>query len=254
MLDDVQTNAEFIAYAVNYLAAVTGKKVSVVGWSQGNLAAQWALQYWPSVRAATRQLASFSPDFRGTVVAAVTDFPLIDSIPLGPSLLQQKTGSNLLRTLQAAGGTRPTSAFDEVVQPQKGTAASAFLLDARGVGVSNNEIQVVCPNTPAGDFGTHESLMFNGLATALVIDALVNGGPADPRRMDLKTICQNLAHPALDVKDVAKTEATIPIAAVNILEFPGGVTDEPAIRAYARVQGKGSPRKYPYYKYGGDGK
>ncbi|KAK6857523.1 hypothetical protein PG995_006350 [Apiospora arundinis] len=243
MIDDVQTNAEFIAHAANYMATTTGKQISIVGWSQGNLATQWALKYWPSVRASTKQLVSFSPDFHGTLVAALTDLPIIDRIPLGPSLLQQKTNSNLIKTLRAGGGdsayvpttTIYSSSFDEVVQPQKGKGASAFLLDARGVGVSNNEIQEVCPSTPAGDFGTHESIMFNGLATELVIDALVNGGPADPKRMDLATICQNLAHPALDVRDVAKTEGTIPIAAVNILEFEDGVTDEPKIRAYARV-------------------
>ncbi|KAK6823534.1 hypothetical protein PG987_013791 [Apiospora arundinis] len=229
MIDDVQTNAEFIAHAANYMATTTGKQISIVGWSQGNLATQWALKYWPSVRASTKQLVSFSPDFHGTLVAALTDLPIIDRIPLGPSLLQQKTNSNLIKTLRAGGGdsayvpttTIYSSSFDEVVQPQKGKGASAFLLDARGVGVSNNEIQEVCPSTPAGDFGTHESIMFNGLATEL--------------RMDLATICQNLAHPALDVRDVAKTEGTIPIAAVNILEFEDGVTDEPKIRAYARV-------------------
>ncbi|KAK7953078.1 hypothetical protein PG988_013772 [Apiospora saccharicola] len=262
MLDDVQTNAEFIAYAVNYLAAVTGKKVSVVGWSQGNLAAQWALQYWPSVRAATRQLASFSPDFRGTVVAAVTDFPLIDSIPLGPSLLQQKTGSNLLRTLQAAGGTRPTSRPPPSTAPPSTRSCSRrrarrlrLSCSTPGVwGSATTRFRWSVPTPlPAISAPTRASCS-TGWPRRWSSMPWSTGGPADPRRMDLKTICQNLAHPALDVKDVAKTEATIPIAAVNILEFPGGVTDEPAIRAYARVQGKGSPRKYPYYKYGGDGK
>lgn len=155
MIDDVQTNAEYIAHAVNYMASTTGKKISVVGWSQGNLATQWALQYWPSVRASTKQLISFSPDFHGTLVAALTDFPIIDRIPLGPSLIQQKRNSKLIKTLRAGGGdsayvpttTIYSSSFDEVVQPQEGKAASAFLLDARGVGVSNNEIQV-CADFP----------------------------------------------------------------------------------------------------------
>ncbi|GKT41750.1 lipase B [Colletotrichum spaethianum] len=241
MLDDVQTNAEHIAYAINYMADMTGQKVAVVGWSQGNLATQWALKHWSSTRANTKQLVSFSPDFHGTTIAALTDFPIISSIPVGPSLIQQKYDSNLVKTLRADDGdsayvpttTIYSSSFDEIVQPQAGEGASAFLKDARKVGVFNAELQRVCPNTPAGDFGTHESVMFNGLATALVIDALKNGGPADPGRLDLKTVCQQLAHPALNVTDVQLTEGTIPLAALNVVEFKKGVTDEPPIRDYA---------------------
>ncbi|KAK7955278.1 hypothetical protein PG988_015972 [Apiospora saccharicola] len=180
MLDDVQTNAEFIAYGVNYLASVTGAKVSVVGWSQGNLATQWALQYWMSVRGATKQLVAFSPDFHGTVVSNIADLPLINQIPLPPSILQQQFNSALVRTLRTGGGdaayvpttTLYSAVFDEIVQPQAGKSASAFLLDTRGVGVSNNEIQSVCPDTPAGDFGSHSSVLFNSVATALAVDAL----------------------------------------------------------------------------------
>lgn len=241
MLDDVQTNAEFIAYGVNYIASITGAQVSVVGWSQGNLAAQWALQYWPSVLASTKQLVAFSPDFHGTVIANIADLPIVDKIPLPPSILQQQFNSDLVKTLRAGGGdaayvpttTLYSAVFDEIVQPQAGTAASAFLLDSRNVGVSNNEIQSVCPGTPAGDFGTHESLLFNGLTTALAVDALAVGGPADPKRLDLAAVCQQLAHPALDVKDVTQTEGLIPLAALNVLEFQPGVTKEPKIRAYA---------------------
>lgn len=92
MLDDVQTNAEYIAYSMNYMSSMTNSKASVIGWSQGNLAAQWAMKYWPSTRNSTKQLISFSPDFKGTVVAKIADPPLIDSIPLRPSILQQQSG------------------------------------------------------------------------------------------------------------------------------------------------------------------
>lgn len=40
LLDDAQTNAEYAAYAINYIGAVTGKKLGVIAWSQGNIDAR----------------------------------------------------------------------------------------------------------------------------------------------------------------------------------------------------------------------
>lgn len=40
-LADAQQNAEAVAYSMNYIAALTGKNVTVIAWSQGNLNVQW---------------------------------------------------------------------------------------------------------------------------------------------------------------------------------------------------------------------
>lgn len=40
-LADAQENAEAVAYAINYVAAVTNKNVSAIAWSQGNINVQW---------------------------------------------------------------------------------------------------------------------------------------------------------------------------------------------------------------------
>jgi hypothetical protein len=37
LLDDAQINAEYAAYAINYIGAVTGKKLGMIAWSQGNI-------------------------------------------------------------------------------------------------------------------------------------------------------------------------------------------------------------------------
>ncbi|KAJ5281001.1 hypothetical protein N7478_006373 [Penicillium angulare] len=50
MCDEAPRNAQHVAYAINYIATRTQKKVAVIGWSQGNLSIQWALKYWPSTR------------------------------------------------------------------------------------------------------------------------------------------------------------------------------------------------------------
>jgi hypothetical protein len=66
------------------------------------------------------------------------------------------------------------SSTDEIVQPQSPvTNASAYLLDARSVGVSNSQVQAVCGALgPAGTSYTHEGVLYNPLAYALTVDAL----------------------------------------------------------------------------------
>ena len=82
MPDDTQPNAEPIAYPIKYISCLTSSssyssennkqkkvKVALMGWSQGNLVAHWALKYFPSNRAVVSDLVAISPDYHGTVNA-----------------------------------------------------------------------------------------------------------------------------------------------------------------------------------------
>ncbi|KAF2428800.1 alpha/beta-hydrolase [Tothia fuscella] len=239
LYDDAQVNAEYVAYAINYIAGISRNKssVSVMAWSQGNLDTQWALKYWPSTRKVVTDLVSISPDFHGTTTAN-TACPL--GTPCPPAVIQQEYDSNFVRTLRKNGGdsayvptTTVYTATDTIVIPQSGANASAIIKDARGVGVSNSELQVVCAGGTAGVYATHEGMLYNSLSYALAVDALTHPGPGKTNRLNLRTVCNQPASPGLTVEDIAITEENIVIALVANLAYPDKVTVEPPIKPYA---------------------
>jgi len=90
LLDDAQTNAEYVAYAINYIYGISNQRqVAVFGWSQGNIDTQWAFKYWPSTRNHTTDHVAFSPDYHGTVEANFIS--LGEALP--QSVLQQEYNS-----------------------------------------------------------------------------------------------------------------------------------------------------------------
>ncbi|KAF9882262.1 hypothetical protein CkaCkLH20_00298 [Colletotrichum karsti] len=238
-LGDAQVNSEYVAYAMNYVQDMTGKKAAVAAWSQGNLNAQWALKYWPSTRDAVTDLVSFSPDFHGTTEAFLACNTAAAVIGCTPSVYQQKYDSKFVTTLRANGGDSayvPTtsifSATDEIVQPQSGPKASAILKDGNGVQTTNVEVQQACPGTPAGTQVTHEGMLYNSLAFALMRDALTNEGPAKLERID-KSVCKDPAAGKMDKAEISATEAVLGEAGANVLKYKKKVTQEPAIKSYA---------------------
>jgi hypothetical protein len=203
LLDDIQPNAEFLAYSTNYVSAISSNlNVSVITWSQGFLNMQWAMKYWPSTRAVVSNFVPVSPDLKGSKIANGVPTGVL---PLGeflksvsecvittaaPSLLQQASAAAFISTLHANGGDTayvPTTAVynnaAEIGMPQDPpTAASGFFND---VLASNSQVQAVCSGQPAGGNFTHEGMLCNPLAFALAMDAITNGGPSQVSRLNL---------------------------------------------------------------------
>jgi hypothetical protein len=240
LLSDAQVNAEYIAYALQYLYATTNKKPAVVTWSQGSLNAQWAFKYWPSVPKIVTDHVAVSPDYHGTSLAYVLcpGFALGNSVACVPSVVQQDYNSQFVTKLRSNGGdsayvptTTVYSLVDEIVEPQDGTAASGFLNDARGKGVSNTFLQGACLGEPAGLLYMHEGVLYNPVAYALVVDALQHDGPGSFDRV--KGQCSAVVAPGLSLDDVIETESLIPLAVLNIFSYLPKVFGEPAIKSYA---------------------
>lgn len=239
-LNDAQTNGEYVAYAINYISAISSdSNVAAISWSQGGLDVQWALKYWPSTRDVVEDFIAISPDFHGTDLRFFV-CPLLDPLACTPSIWQQGPETEFIHTLRADGGDSayvPTtivySSFDEIVQPMSGPNASAILSDIRDIGVTNNHIQTICPNEPAGGIYLHEGVLYNSLAWALAVDALTHDGPGDPSRIDIDTVCSQILAPQLQLDDMLGTEGLLLIALVEVLTYEPKVGREPSITGYA---------------------
>ncbi|KAK5108612.1 hypothetical protein LTR62_008188 [Meristemomyces frigidus] len=238
LLADAQVNSEYVAYAINYIYGISNRRnVAVVAWSQGNIDVHWAHKYWPSTRSRTTDHVAISPDYHGTIEA--NEIALGE--PLPPSVLQQEYNANFITTLRNYNGDSayvPTTNvysgfYDEIVEPQQGSNASAILHDIRNVGVTNNQVQLVCPGQPAGGFYTHEGVLANALGYALFRDALSHSGPGQPSRLNLASVCAAPFTPGLSVQDVLLTENAILVAGIAVLSYPQKVEQEPAIKSYA---------------------
>lgn len=197
-LGDMQLAAEFIAYAVKYLAPMStasANKINLVSYSQGGANVQWASTFWPSIRKFVKGHVALAPPMRGT--ASTILLCPVSSLAGGcqPSILQQTSGSNYMQaansrrdTQSAAYALIPTtiiySRTDEVVTPQVGINASSRL-----IGASNIAIQDICGiiHNP-GHFFIVGDLGVYGVA----LDALLNGRPAQPSTID-RSYCTKTA-------------------------------------------------------------
>lgn len=240
LLRDAQLNAEFVAYAINYISGISqGKKVSIISWSQGGLISQWALKYWPSTRDHVGEFIPISPDFHGTKMVPVL-CPAFPKLPCAPSIIQQDYDSHFVTTLQTNDGNSayvPTttifSGFDYIVEPQSDHGSST-LQDVRNVGVGNYEFQKLCPNKNAGGLYTHGGALYNPVGFALAVDALKNGGVGSVDRIDLNALCDQVVPNGLDYADVLTTELEVLYCGVNSVLEVNKVLNEPAIQSYAK--------------------
>lgn len=238
-LGDIQTSAEYVAYAINYISGISNTKIGAISWSQGALDVQWALKYWPSIREVLEDFMPISADFHGTLaeIACIVPTPLCT-----PAIKQQGYETHFIHTLRANDGdsayvptTSVYSGVDEVVQPQSDPNASAFLHDTRNVGVTNTQIQLACPGKLAGGFYLHETMLVNPIAYALFVDALTHDGPGNLSRIDLDTVCNQLLPPGLGLEDLLGTEVmAVVLGAVDTLSYGYVGNTEPPIKSYAR--------------------
>ncbi len=229
-MGDVQEAAEYVVYAVRTMAADSGRKVQILGHSQGGMVPRWALKFWPDIRSKVEDLIGFSASNHGTVLTTPLCLP-----GCAPAFWQQDANSNFMAALNADFEVVPevdyTSIYtnlDEVVFPNVTMLGASSALNAQGDNVRNIATQDVCPLNLAEHLlvGTSDPVAY-----AIAMDALNNPGPAEVTRIDT-SVCFDLLMPGVNpltyVTDLAAAGAVL---STTILSAER-VSEEPPLKCY----------------------
>jgi hypothetical protein len=225
-LDNIETSGEYLVYAIRTMYALAGRKIAIMGHSQGGMSMRWPLRFWPDTRKLVDDVIGFSGSNHGTTVLT----PVLCAAGCPPAGWQQLYESNFINALNSDAETFPGISYteiythtDEVVQPNSGPDASAALHGGGGM-ITNIATQQICP----GDIDEHLSVgTIDPVAYELAVDALTHSGPADPSRIP-KSVCSQLLMPGVNPLSL-DTELEI----LSALPTLGSVVVGPAAAATA---------------------
>ena len=184
-LGDMQVSAEYVVNAIHTIYARTGRKVGMVGHSQGGLMPRWAIKWWPSVQS---ELADFvmlaSPNHGVAYAPSAHQSPY----PLPAVFFQFDPNSHFIAALNAGDETPGnvdyssiySTLHDEAVQPDGPVPTAGLDWGHAGPHVKNLAPQEVCP----GRLVDHLTIgTTDRLTQELVIDAITHDGPVNPARV-----------------------------------------------------------------------
>ncbi len=249
-LNDIQASGEYIVYAIRAMYAMAGRKIAIMGHSQGGMSMRWALRFWPDTRSMVDKVIGFSGSNHGTTS------PVLDTCFAGcpPADWQQEADSNFIAALNSGAETFAGISYteiythtDEVVQPNTGPDPSSGLHTGDGQ-MTNVAIQQICPT----DLSEHLAVgTTDPVAYALAVDALTHSGPADPARIPSSVCTQlymagvNPLHADTELQVLAGAPGLLSVAVGPLAYTTSGAPEdyrEPPLACYVHA---GCPREKP---------
>jgi triacylglycerol esterase/lipase EstA (alpha/beta hydrolase family) len=241
-MGDTQVAGEYVVYALRTMAHDSGRKVDVLGFSQGGMLPRWALRFWPDTRALTGDVVGLDPSNHGTLDSAA-----LCQASCPPAYWQQATGSNFgdalnsfAETFAGIDYTNVYSRTDEVVTPNLDASGSSSLHTGEGR-IANVAVQEVCP----ADVSEHLAMgSYDPVGYALAIDAFTHDGPADPARVATGTCARPFqpgVNPATFPADYAGYLAAVGRNATTSPFVPA----EPALECYTTATCPTAARQAP---------
>jgi len=230
-MGDMQTRAEYVVYAIRRVYRMAGRRIAVMGHSQGGMIMRWPLRFWPDTRPMVEEVIGMAGTNHGT-----TQIETLCTNGCAPSLWQQRAVSNWTKALNSrqetfAGidYTEIYSHTDEFVQPNADDTGTSSL---HGPGrIANVATQDICP----GD--TMEHLLIGTIdpvTSALAMDALGHAGPAKEQRID-PAVCDAAAMPGFDPVTGSGPLAGAVERVSYELATAAKVPAEPKLRCYVTV-------------------
>lgn len=228
-LGDIQVSAEYVAYAIERIHALTHRRLTVITHSQGGMEGRWAMRWWTAARADTADLIDLASPNHGIYAAD----GCVDSGNCWPAVWQMASGSHFLKALNSVSETPGTTGYmqiysqtDELVEPSTTARLNG------GSNTANVAIQSICP----GRVVHHAGLLSDPVVWELVLDAITHRGPADPGRID-RGACLQATMPYTTAPGVLEGNALLYGSAAIAFADHSGVTSEPPLKPYARAHG-----------------
>ncbi len=240
---DVQDAGEYVVNAIRTMHSAAGRRISIIGHSQGGMLPRWALRFWPDTRSMIDDDIGFAASNHGT-----TGAELICQVPCPAADWQQSDRSQFIAALNSFQETFPGISYtevyshnDEIVTPNSDDTGSSSVHGGGGA-ITNVAVQDVCATDPSEHLavGTQDNVAYD-----LAIDALTHPGPADPARAMANdpSICITPLMPGINpatyATDLAQSAADL---ALNTASAPT-VPAEPPLRCYVTAscaQGAGA--------------
>jgi hypothetical protein len=171
---------DYLVYAIRYMHQISGRKIALIGASQGGMIERWPLRFFPDTRAMVDDVISLDGDNHGTL-----DGDLVCAAALcAPAFWQQAIGSRFITALNSGQETFPGISYtdvytvtDDVVAPNLPGIATTTPLSGPG-DITNVAVQQLCPTMVTEHLILASS---NPVAAQLALDALSHPGPAAPR-------------------------------------------------------------------------
>lgn len=228
-MGDIQTAGEYLVYALRTVAHMSGRKLDVLGYSQGGMVPRWALRFWPDTRALVNDLVGIDPSNHGTLdsqIACQTQCP--------PAFWQQASDAHFLEALNSRAETFSGinytviySRTDEVVVPNLDAQGSSSLHTGTGR-IANIAVQQICP----ADTSDHLAMgTYDPVAYALVVDAFTHESVADPSRVST-SVCAEGVQPGVNRATFATDYAGFLAAIGEASAASPEVSAEPPLQCY----------------------
>jgi hypothetical protein len=228
-MGNIQVAAEYVVYALRHVSTLAGRKVDVLGWSQGGMSPRWALRFWPDTRALVDDLVGLAPSNHGTVDAQVCVVVCPDAF------WQQRATSRFTAALNSGAETFAGIAYtvvytrlDEVVIPNLNARTGSSSLRTGAGTISNIATQDVCPLSLADHLALGS---YDAVGYAAAIDAFDHAGPAAPTRIP-RSVCTKPFHEGVSALTFALDVAGFSTATVaNVAAYPVAAA-EPVLKPY----------------------